>query len=815
MTKRDLSFLFIRKATSEGTATPWAGSGTARATTWYRNGQYCGQEGRDHFSVFKRGTYECHRPGSGRSPPVTVSEDWLVLQVPGWVLLEGDMAILRCRGAWHKNVTSVSFYREGTELRGLPDGAELSLSPLQLNHSGRYSCEGWVEYRGWKESEPVTVTVHELFPVPVLVLEGPPEITEGSPLTLSCRSTPSPLRPRAPLLYLFYQDGRVVGGPQGSPQLLLPAVGVSHSGNYSCEAQSQSGTVRKSSARLRVTVTVPMPVANATITPGPLAHQVHTGDNVTLRCSVQVGSAPVTFTWLHNGHEVAQGPLLELRDIDVGHSGTYQCVATNQLGQDGHSVFQALSPELALEVTPQGHRNTAVAVNVGRALLFLLLLLAVIGGCHWWHRRAARKLQDRSPQAVPLSGPPEVPPRPAPPRDPQVTNAELSGPQKGQRDPRDYESVLWDGKRWLQNGPDHFTVKESGTYTCRRPGTGRSTPVTVSGDDLVLQVPLNHSGRYSCEGRVKYWTSEKWWRSAPVTVRVHELFTVSVLEGPPEITEGSPLTLSCRSTPSPLRPPAPLLYLFYQDGRVLGGPQGSPQLLLPAVGVSHSGNYSCEAQSQGGTVRKSSARLRVTVTVHMPVANATITPGPLAHQVHTGDNVTLRCSVQVGSAPVTFTWLHNGHEVARGPLLELRDIAVGQSGTYQCVATNQLGQDGHRVFQALSPELALEVTPGSPWVTVAAGVSGALLFLLLLVAAIVAWHRWHRVAARKNQERAPPDPPAPPEEGEVLYTHVVVTKRAEASPGATTLQDAQVTYAELRGHQGRSQEPGDIYGNVL
>ncbi|XP_064588654.1 high affinity immunoglobulin gamma Fc receptor I-like [Zonotrichia leucophrys gambelii] len=419
-----------------------------------------------------------------------------------------------------------------------------------------------------------------------------------------------------------------------------------------------------------------------------------------------------------------------------------------------------------------------------------------------------------------------------------------------------------DGKRWGQKGPDHITVTEKGTYTCDRPDTGLSPPVKVSNDWLVLQVPvrallegdtvtlrcrgwqnhtvtsvsfyregtelrglpdgtelslsplqLNHSGRYSCKGWVESWA---WKESAPVTVTVHELFSVPVLvlEGPPEITEGSPLTLSCRSTPSPLRPPAPLLYLFYQDGRVLGGPQGSPQLLLPAVGVSHSGNYSCEAQSQGGTVRKSSARLRVTVTVHMPVANATITPGPLAHQVHTGDNVTLRCSVQVGSAPVTFTWLHNGHEVARGPLLELRDIDVGHSGTYQCVATNQLGQDGHRVFRAFSPELALEVTPGSPWVTggvtqVAAGVSGALLFLLLLVGAIVAWHRWHRVGG------APPDPPAPPEEGEVLYTHVVVTKRAEASPGATTLQDPQVTYAELRGHQGRSQEPGDIYGNVL
>ncbi|XP_077645434.1 Fc receptor-like protein 2, partial [Lonchura striata] len=368
--------------------------------------------------------------------PVTVSNDWLVLQVPARALLEGDTLTLRCRGWRDDKVTSVSFYHEEKDLGWFHEQTELPLSPLQLNHSGRYSCKGRVEYWGWKKSALVTVTVQELFSVPVL--EGPPEPTEGSPLALSCLSTPSPLRPRAPLLHVFYRDGQVVGGPQGTPQLLLPKVGVSHSGNYSCEVRSEGGGVRKSSARLRVTVrrvppsgvslsvqppggqvasgdslvlscavakgtgplsfswhregsgaplgtgprlelrhvedndssqyrcrvsdgdsvaesdplnvTVLVPVANATITPGPLAHQVRAGDAVTLRCSVQVGSAPVTFTWRHNGQEVARGPLLELGDIEVGHSGTYQCVATNQLGQDGHRVFQALSPELALEV---------------------------------------------------------------------------------------------------------------------------------------------------------------------------------------------------------------------------------------------------------------------------------------------------------------------------------------------------------------------------------------------------------------------------------------------------------------------------------
>ncbi|XP_064257439.1 Fc receptor-like protein 4 [Passer domesticus] len=330
------------------------GSGTDSATTWYRNGQHWGQEGRDQFKVTDRGIYQCYRLGSRFSPAMSILDDLLVLQVPARALLEGDTVTLHCRGRQDNPVTRVRFYRDMKDLGRSLTGTELSLSPLQLNHSGIYRCRGWVG-SGISQSPPVRVKVH----------------------------APGPLRPRAPLLYVFHRDGQVVGGSQGSPQLLVPAVGVSHSGNYSCQVRSEGGNVRKSSTQLRITVRsecgdghgvspetpgIPclVPVANATITPGPLAHQVHAGDNVTLCCSVQVGSAPVTFTWLHNGQEVAQGPLLELTDIDVGHSGTYQCVATNQLGQDGHRVFRALSPELALEVTPGSAWLTAARKSQDR-----------------------------------------------------------------------------------------------------------------------------------------------------------------------------------------------------------------------------------------------------------------------------------------------------------------------------------------------------------------------------------------------------------------------------------------------------------------
>ncbi|NWY34533.1 FCRL4 protein, partial [Pheucticus melanocephalus] len=68
------------------------GSGTAGATTWYRNGQYWGQEGGNNFTVTESGTYTCDRPGSGLSHSVRV-----VLQVPARALLEGDTVTLRCQ----------------------------------------------------------------------------------------------------------------------------------------------------------------------------------------------------------------------------------------------------------------------------------------------------------------------------------------------------------------------------------------------------------------------------------------------------------------------------------------------------------------------------------------------------------------------------------------------------------------------------------------------------------------------------------------------------------------------------------------------
>ncbi|KAF4792640.1 hypothetical protein TURU_119555 [Turdus rufiventris] len=154
--------------------------------------------------------------------------------------------------------------------------------------------------------------------------------------------------------------------------------------------------------------------------------QVSNGDSVAespeMKAQSWGDSAPVTFIWLHNGHQVARGSLLELGAVHVEHSGTYQCVATNQLGQDRYRVFQALSPELELEVTPQGTTG------------------------HLWNTGA------QTPQLLV-----EPPWTPATLGDKVTLTCQGSGTAGG---------TTWykDRRRWWKEGPDSFTVTDSDTY---------------------------------------------------------------------------------------------------------------------------------------------------------------------------------------------------------------------------------------------------------------------------------------------------------------------------------------------------------------
>ncbi|XP_068778559.1 Fc receptor-like protein 2 isoform X2 [Struthio camelus] len=452
-------------------------------TAWFLDGSFWRQTESDRLAVSRNQpgsqSYQCRRDGSALSRPVTLgfAYAWLVLQAPALPLLEGDALLLRCRGWRDGRLRHVRFWRDGADVSPRPAGAELLLPSVQRGDGGRYRCTATIQHllERNEESEEVSVSVQELFSTPALSLGGSAEPLEGSTLALSCVTHLNPLRPNTVLQHLFYRDGAILAGPEGSPEYRLPAVGLADSGVYSCEVQTDTASVRKHSAPIAIVVrrvpvsgvalevqprggqlvqgeclvlscsvaagtgpisfswhregsaqalarspryeiaaaqpgdsgryhcsasnglaparspgvqvTVVVPVAGATIAVEGTEPALTAGESLNLSCSVQAGTAPVAFAWLHNGHQLpaASGPLLALEAVRPAHAGTYQCVASNQLNPQ--RVFRVRSQLLALSVTARP--DAAVAAGVSVSLLVLLAATAALG----WHLRRRRRAE--------------------------------------------------------------------------------------------------------------------------------------------------------------------------------------------------------------------------------------------------------------------------------------------------------------------------------------------------------------------------------------------------------------------------------------
>ncbi|NXL73915.1 FCRL2 protein, partial [Leptocoma aspasia] len=124
---------------------------------------------------------------------------------------------------------------------------------LQLHHSGRYTCKGWVESRWswepWVESPPVTVTVHGI-PVSGVSLSAEPpggQVALGDNLLLSCVVAAG----TGPLSFSWHREGS--GTPLGTdPHLELRHVGDNDSGHYHCRVSDGDSVAE--SVPLNVTV---------------------------------------------------------------------------------------------------------------------------------------------------------------------------------------------------------------------------------------------------------------------------------------------------------------------------------------------------------------------------------------------------------------------------------------------------------------------------------------------------------------------------------------------------------------------------------
>ncbi|KAM7054162.1 Fc receptor-like A isoform 2-T2 [Molossus nigricans] len=202
-----------------------------------------------------------------------VSYDWLILQSPATPLFEGDPLVLRCQAWQDWPLTEVTFYRGGSALGPPQPNKEFLIAVAREEDSGNYHCSAIFQGPGPGSPETassVAVTVHELFPAPVLRAFPSAEPQEGGAMTLSCRTKLPLQRSAARLLFSFYKDGRAVRGRGPSPELQVPAASEAHSGSYWCEAATEDGQVWKNSPKLEVRVKGPSRAgAPPTLNPSP------------------------------------------------------------------------------------------------------------------------------------------------------------------------------------------------------------------------------------------------------------------------------------------------------------------------------------------------------------------------------------------------------------------------------------------------------------------------------------------------------------------------------------------------------------------
>lgn len=175
---------------------------------------------------------------------------------------------------------------------------------------------------------------------------------------------------------------------------------------------------------------------------------------------------------------------------------------------------------------------------------------------------------------------------------------------------------------------------------------------------------------------------------------------------------------------------------------------GVATLKLADVRSSDTGTYLCQVNNPPDFYTNGLGLINLTVLVppSRPVCSQ-------SGQIVVGGSAALGCSSAEGAPKPVYNWVHLGSSPTPAPGSMVQDEVSGQliltnlsmtsSGTYRCVATNQMG--------SASCELTLDVTNPSKG-RVAGTLVGVLLGILLLSVAVFCLLRFHKDRKRKPKE---------------------------------------------------------------
>uniref|UniRef100_A0AC11AQ71 Fc receptor like B n=1 Tax=Ovis aries TaxID=9940 RepID=A0AC11AQ71_SHEEP len=113
------------------------------STLWYL-GHLLLPSYKKSIEVHTPGVYRCQTRGAPVSDPIhlSVSNDWLILQVPYAAVFEGEPLVMRCRGWYDKIVYKLHYYHDGQPVRYFHSSANYTVPQARASDSGRYQCSG-------------------------------------------------------------------------------------------------------------------------------------------------------------------------------------------------------------------------------------------------------------------------------------------------------------------------------------------------------------------------------------------------------------------------------------------------------------------------------------------------------------------------------------------------------------------------------------------------------------------------------------------------------------------------------------------------
>uniref|UniRef100_A0A8D1BLM6 Fc receptor like B n=2 Tax=Sus scrofa TaxID=9823 RepID=A0A8D1BLM6_PIG len=228
------------------------------STLWYL-GHLLLPSHKKSIEVQTPGIYRCQTRGAPVSDPIhlSVSNDWLILQVPYAVVFEGEPLVMRCRGWYDKVVYKLHYYQDDQPVRYFHSSANYTVPQARASDSGRYQCSGTMRIP--VESAPmfsakVAVTVQELFQAPVLRVMG--RVQGRGPalggVVLRCETHLHPQKRDTPLQFAFYKYSRPVRRFDWGTEYMVPEPEVEELETYWCEAATATRSVRKRSPWLQL-----------------------------------------------------------------------------------------------------------------------------------------------------------------------------------------------------------------------------------------------------------------------------------------------------------------------------------------------------------------------------------------------------------------------------------------------------------------------------------------------------------------------------------------------------------------------------------